>query len=128
MNLRALVLLPVIALAGCSTIGNVTGFNPTVSPKAALVAVNTFDALEAAATAYNQLPLCAPASSIACHSATAKAAIRPAVLTGRTARNQVEAALTESGGAAIPILSMNTLQSAIATLQSLYSQYSIASK
>lgn len=125
MNLKVLLLVPALALAGCASFGNFTGINPTVSPQAADVAVNTFDALEAAATAYNQLPLCAAGASIACHTAGAKAAIKPAILTGRTARNELEAALKASGGAAIPVLSWNNLQSAITTLQSLYANYNI---
>lgn len=125
MNLKVLLLVPVLALAGCASFGNITGINPTVSGKAAYVGVNTFDALEAAATAYNQLPLCAAGASIACHTAAAKAAIKPAILTGRTARKEVEAALNSSGGGAIPVLSWNNLQSAITTLQSLYANYNI---
>lgn len=125
MKLAALLLIPAIALGGCSTISTLTG--ASVKPQAALVAANSFDALETVATGYLQLPLCTTTPIAACRNQTAAAKIGPAVRSGRTARNQIEALLQANAGAAIPVASLNTLQAAIAALQSIYTQYNIQS-
>lgn len=125
MKLSALLLIPAIALGGCSTLGTLTG--ASVKPQAALVAANSFDALETVATGYLQLPPCTTTQIAACRNQTAAAKIAPAVRSGRTARNQIEGLLQANAGAAVPVASINTLQAAIATLQSIYAQYNIQS-
>lgn len=122
-----LIALALPALAGCgatSMLSSLTG--ASVKPQAALVAANSFDALETAGTGYMQLPLCAAASSPACRTQAAAAQIVPAVRVGRKARDQIEGLLAANGGAAVPVASLNSLNAAIATLQSVYAQYSIA--
>jgi hypothetical protein len=124
--LPAILLAGALALSGCAEVGSVIGVNPTVPGKTVLIAANSFDALETVGTAYLTLPLCGSAgASAACHTAAAKAAIVPAIKTGRTARNQLEALLQANNGGNIPVASYNTLEAAIATLQSLYTQYNI---
>lgn len=112
-----------LSLAGCTTIGTITG--SSVSPQSASVAVNSFDALETVATAYLQLPACGSSAAVICRNAAAAAKIVPAVRSARTARDQIVAALNASGGAAIPIVSYNTLAAAVTTLQSVYAQYNV---
>jgi hypothetical protein len=127
MKLKMPVILfaSAIALGGCSTISTLTG--ASVKPQSALVAANSFDALETIATGYLELPPCTTTQLAACRNQTAAAKIGPAVRSGRTARNQIEALLQANAGAAIPVASLNTLQAAIATLQSIYTQYNIQS-
>jgi hypothetical protein len=127
MKLSAFLFVGALALGGCSTISTLTG--ASVSPQSALVAANSFDALETAATSYLQLPACATPSptGVVCRNAAAAKAIGPAVRSGRTARNQIEALLAANSGAAIPVATLATLQAAIASLQSIYTQYNIQS-
>ena len=125
MKAYHLVLVAGLALGGCSTISTLTG--SSVSPQAAVVAANSFDALETAATAYLQLPPCTTTQLAACRNARAAKAIGPAVRSGRVARNQVEALLVANQGGRIPVATMSTLQAAISTLQSIYTQYNIQS-
>lgn len=117
-----LVVVGALVLAGCQTVATTS---PTMSPQTAVVAVNTFDALEVAATGYLQLPACSATVTIACRQATAVRTIVPAIRLGRTARNVIEAALISAGGGAIPLVSYNTLNGVITTLQSVYTQYGI---
>jgi uncharacterized protein YceK len=125
MKLPALLIVGAFALSGCGSISSLISVNPTVSPQSALVAANSFDALEVVATGYLQLPLCTTPQIAACRNATAAAKIGPAVRSGRTARNQIEALLQANSGAAINVASLKTLQAAIATLQTVYTQYNI---
>lgn len=125
MRLHTLLLVGALALGGCATYNNLTGAK--VSPQSALVAANSFDALETVATGYLQLPPCTTTQWAACRNATAAKRIGPAVRAGRVARNQVEALLAANNGNAIPVVTMDTLQSAITTLQSIYTQYNIQS-
>lgn len=128
LKLPVILFASALALSGCGAgtfLTNLTG--ATVSPQSALVAANSFDALETAATAYLQLPACATPSptGVVCRNAAAAKAIGPAVRAGRTPRNQIEALLAANNGAAIPVATLATLQAAIASLQSIYAQYSI---
>jgi hypothetical protein len=116
-------------LAACANGQNVIGqiSNTSVPPSVALVAANSFDALEAVATAYLQLPPCGGAV-VVCRQPAAVANIVPAVRSGRVARNQIESLLSANSGAPIPIASYNTLTAAISTLQAVDAQFNIASK
>jgi hypothetical protein len=130
MKVKAIgVMLAYSLLAACSNAQNVIGTigNTSVPPNVALVAANSFDALEAAATAYLQLPPCGGAV-VVCRNQLAVANIVSAVRSGRVARNQIESLLNVNSGAPIPIASYNTLTAAISTLQAVYAQFNIASK
>lgn len=124
---RLIPLLLAFALAGCATLQQdwaiVTG--ATVSPAAVIVAGNAFDAIEATAT--NYLTFCKVNRTIAgCGSyVAARAAILPAVRSGRVARNNLENFLTANPGQLGPSGLYNALVSAINTLQGVATQYSI---
>lgn len=121
---RILIVVGLAAtLGGCTTLSQIEG--TSISPQAASAAVSSFNTLETIATGYLQLPLCGSGAPVTCRTAAATKAIIPAFRTGRTARNQVLAALNSSTGAAIPVLSYNTLTATIATLQSAYAQYNM---
>jgi hypothetical protein len=112
-----------LSLGGCTALTNIAG--TTVSPQTAIVAANSFDALEAVATGYLQLPKCVATGPVVCRSTAAVAAIIPAVRSGRVARNQIEALLSANSGAAIPVANYNTLQAVITSLQGIYAQYNV---
>lgn len=113
----------VAGLAGCAKIE--AALTTTVSPQAALVAANSFDAMEAVATGYLQLPTCGKTAVVTCKTTAAVNTIVPAVRSGRAARDQIEALLKASSGAAIPLANYNTLQAVITSLQGIYAQYNI---
>lgn len=125
--MKKLAFIGAVAL-GCVSLAGCAGLLPSASasPQSALVAANSFDALETVATGYLELPHCATSSSAACRNASAVASIVPAVRTGRTARNQIEALLQANNGGAIPLATYNTLSASIATLEAVYAQYSIS--
>lgn len=125
MKLHAYLLIGALALGGCSTISTLTG--ASVSGQSALVAANSFDALETVATGYLELPPCTTTQLAACRNTAAAHALGPAIRSGRTARNQIEALLVANNGGAIPVATLSTLQAAIKTLQSVYAQYNIQS-
>jgi len=116
-----------LSLGACSNMQTLYGevTSTSISPQAALAAANAFDALEVTATAYLSLPPCGGAI-VTCRNATAVKNIVPAVRSGRTARNAIEALLQSNSGAAIPIANYNTLEAAIQTLQSTYTQFGVA--
>ena len=115
-----------LALAGCSTIqaaiGVVTG--TTVTPGAAVIAANAFDAVEATGTVYLQLPTCPTATPI-CKSQSAVNAIVPAIRTGRTARNALEGAVMAANGSPVSATLLSALQAQTSTLQAIYANYKI---
>jgi pyrimidine deaminase RibD-like protein len=120
-----------LALSGCSTVTTLYGelSATTIPPQTALVAANSFDVIETTATAYLSLPACGSVgATIACRNAAAVAKIVPSIRAGRVARNGVEALLRANSGAAIPVATYNTLQSAVATLQGVYAAYNISAK
>lgn len=127
MRMKLLLAMPLaLALGSCAAYnGFTTLLGTTVSPQVALVAANSFDALETAATGYLQLPKCGTGATLACKTAAAQAAIVPAVKTGRVARDQVESALAAANGGPIPVADYNTLNAAIATLQAVDANYNI---
>lgn len=116
-----LALVGVLALPGCAALTQVAGL--TVSPQAAAVAVNAFDALEAAGTVYISLKTCGPAAPVPCKTVDAARKVVAAVQSGRIARNEVEALLAASAGGPIPVASYQTLQGAIVALQSASTVY-----
>ena len=129
--MRKLAILGALALAtalsGCNTLSVISG--AAISPQSADVAINSFDVLEASATAYLSLPTCgAPSATVVCKNLTAAAKIIPAVKSGRVARDQILALLNANSGAAIPVATYNTLEAVITTLQGVNSAYNIQTK
>ena len=131
MFVVAVVLSPLLmaqsAPSGCQTLENTYNIATSASVPAqyAVAAANSFDAIEAVATGYLQLPPCG-GSVVTCRNAAVVAKIIPAVRSGRVARNVIEGLLSASGGAAIPVASYNTLEASIATLQGIYAQYNVS--
>ena len=115
------------ALSGCAALdGGAILVSSTVNPNYAYAAVQTFDVAETTADGYLRLPACvAGAISHVCRDRGAVAKIVPLVRTGRTARNAVKAALRASNGGPIPVVSYNTLQAVVGTLQSVYANYGV---
>ena len=125
--LIAALLAPVAGCAQLQTDWNVLT-SASVSPTSVIVAANSFDALESAATTYLKLPACGGTSATpVCRTAGAVAQIVPAIRAGRTARNALEALLKSNGNAAIPVATYNTLKGAVSALQTIFAQYKIAS-
>ena len=117
-----------LGLTGCANIDNAynTLTGASVSPQSALVAANSFDALETVATGYLQLPACGSGAPVTCRNAAAVSKIVPAIRSGRAARNAIEALLSANNGGAITVASYNTLSAAVTTLEAVYSSYSIS--
>ena len=113
--MKKLLMIPlVVALAGC----NPFGLNPNlVTPTQADIAINAFDGLEATGTNYLELPVC---GSAPCRSQKVSVSIAAAVRSGRTARDQIDADL--KANIAVPITLVQTLQTVVATLQTLNAQ------
>ena len=129
--MRKLAILGALALAtalsGCNTLSVISG--AAISPQSADVAINSFDVLEASATAYLSLPTCgAPGATVVCKNLTAAAKIIPAVKSGRVARDQILSLLNANSGAAIPVATYNSLEAVITTLQGVNSAYNIQTK
>jgi hypothetical protein len=118
-----------LALSGCQSITQAwdVATSTSVPAQYALAAANSFDAIEAVATGYLQLPPCG-GTVVVCRNSAAAAKIIPAVRSGRAARNSIEGLLNANSGAAIPVASYNTLEASISTLQSIYTQYNVSSK
>ena len=122
------IVLLAFSLAGCASLTKaydiVTGV--TVSPAAVLVIGNTFDAIEA--TARNYLAFCkVNRASAACVGyVPARKKIIPAVLSGRTARNNLEAFMIANPGALGPSGLYNAVVAAVNTLQSVAQTYNIS--
>lgn len=116
-----------LALSGCAELQNAwnAATGATVSPSIVIVAVNSFDALEATATNYLRLPKCNSTNGPICRSSAATAQIIPAVRAGRIARNNLEAFLNSHPGALAPQGLYDALSSAVNTLQAVIAQYNI---
>lgn len=97
----------------------------SVPATSVVVSVNTFDALEATATNYLQLPLCKSGGPSVCRTTTATNAVIPAVRAGRVARNNLEQFLAANPGKLGPSGLYNALSSAVSTLQGVLAQYNI---
>ena len=125
--MKKLLLIGLLALGGCSTLQNigtiVTG--ASVTPSQVYIAANAFDAVEATATTYLNLPACGGTAKL-CRTAAAVKAIVPAVRSGRAARNQLEAAVNANGGTApVPASLYSVLVGSTNTLQTIIAEYNI---
>lgn len=118
-----------MSLAGCATVDKAwnAATGATVPATSVIVAVNTFDALEATATNYLRLAKCVNGGSVVCRNPTATAAIIPAVRSGRVARTNLEAFLAANPGQLGPSGLYNALQASVSTLQSVLAQYNVKS-
>lgn len=127
MRKLALSLLLALSLGACANLQNtwntLTSAQVTVTTVA--VAGNTFDALEATATAYLRLPRCNGTNGPACRDPKATAKIIPAVRAGRVARNNLEQFFVDHPGQLGPQGLYDALQASISTLQSVIATYNI---
>lgn len=124
----ALILCAAAALGGCAQLTTAYDLatGSVVSSTDVIVAANVFDGLEATATNYLRLKPCTGANGPVCRFPQATAPIVAAVRSGRTARNNLEAAIKASPNGAITLVdTYSALKTAIAQLQSIYSTYAI---
>jgi hypothetical protein len=118
------LLLAGLLLGGCSTLSNLeTIASGSVSANQVYVAANAFDAIEATATNYLQLPPC-PTAAPVCRTSSIVAVIVPQVRNGRVARNQLEAYVNANPGQAVPVSNYNVLITTVNTLQGALAAYS----
>lgn len=111
---RLLVLALVLGLGGCTQLQTLyTSATTSVTPTQAITAANAFDAIESTATAW--LVYCKGTPTGSTCTSTNRQSVIKAVRTGRSARNQIETAL--SSGASIASVVYNTLVAAVTTLQ-----------
>ena len=120
--MKRFLLLSFIGLVGLGLASCDNPFNPTVaSASNAVLAVNAFGVVEATATQYLTLPLCPGA--VVCRTKALSISIAQSVRTGIAARNAIMADLNSNISA--PITTIDTLNAAVAALQSLNSQGAI---
>jgi len=74
-----------------------------VTPQAVVVAINSFDAIEATATSYLLLPRCGT-GPILCREAAITAKVVPLIRAGRADRNQLKAGLRANPGQNISLV------------------------
>lgn len=128
--MKKLVLAAVLAfsLGGCATLqrGYDAFTGVTISPTAVIVAGNAYDALELSAA--NYLNFCkVNRAVIACTGyVQARKAIIPAILSGRTARNNMEAFLKTHPGQLGPRGLYDALSTSVSTIQSIVDRYNMA--
>lgn len=138
-TLLAGALLASIFLVGCA--GGVQPGATTVPAQTAYLALNAFNTVKGGATAYDSLPRCGPGVSAACNQlATVKAidaAVRTATVPVRKLQAMADAACGLPLGAGVaPSSALNcvpvsvsaydAVETAITTLQGVYSAYGIA--
>lgn len=127
---KLLVLSLLLVLGGCAALSKVeNAFNTlsgaTVSPAAVVVAVNSFDALEATATNYLRLKKCSPATGPVCRDPAATKVLIPAVRNARKARNDLESFLADHPGQLGTQGLYDALQLSINTIQGIIVTYHI---
>ena len=127
MKKFALLFALLLPLGACSTIDNVFSIvtGATVTPQQAYIAANAFDTIEATATQYLKLPACGATASKLCRTASGVNAIVSAIRIGRTARNNLEAAVTTSNGQPVSSSLYAALTAQTSTLQQIVATYNI---
>lgn len=127
MKKFALLFTLLLPLGACSTIDSIVGIvtGATVTPQQAYIAANAFDTIEATATQYLQLPACGSTASKLCRASAGVNAIVPAIRIGRTARNNLEAAVTASNGQPVSASLYSALTAQTSTLQQIVATYNI---
>lgn len=126
------ILIPLVlalSLGACANLQNAwnVATSAQVTYQTVAIAANTFDALEATATAYLRLPKCG-GTVVVCRDPTATKKIIPAVRAGRVARNNLEQFFVDHPGQLGPQGLYDALQASINTLQGVISQYNIQGK
>jgi len=128
MMKKILVIVLALSVGGCAFLQKVeTGIqtvtSASVSPKDALIAINSFDAIEATATNYNSLRRCTGSNGPICRDPAARVPIRKFVLAGRVARNDVKQYIRTHPGQDISIKSYQDLIDATNGLNLIIAQY-----
>lgn len=121
-------LLLCFALAGCASFGRVQNAfsvltETQISPTAAVVAANTFNALEATATNYLRLKRCTGANGPICRDPAITTKIVPAVRSGRAARDALIKFVRQHPGQLGASGLYDALVASTSTLQAVYAQY-----
>lgn len=120
-----------IGIGGCSGftsfIDNAYGIatGASVTPNQAYIAANAFDTIEATATQYLQLPACGSTASKLCRTPAGVTAVVQAIRIGRTARNNLEAAVTAANGQPVSSSLYSALMAQTTTLQQIIATYQI---
>lgn len=122
-----LFVVAALALGGCANLTNAwnTLTSSQVTASQVAVAGNTFDGLEAIATGYLRLTKCNGANGPICRDPTATKQIISAIRGGRVARNNLEQFFKDHPGQLGPQGLYDALQTAISTLQGIFSQYHV---
>jgi hypothetical protein len=97
----------------------------SISPEAVVIAVNSFDALEATATNYLRLKRCNGDNGPICRDPAATEKLVPAIRSGRVARNDLEQFLKDHPGELGPSGLYDPLQTSINAIQNIIAQYNI---
>lgn len=122
-----------VGLAGCASFGRVQNAfsvltETQISPTAAVVAANTFNATEATATNYLRLKRCTPVTGPICRDKAITAKIIPAVRSGRAARDDLLKFVRQHPGQLGASGLYDALVASTNTLQAVYAQYGIGGK
>ncbi len=120
-----------VSLGGCAAVQKLENSfavlsSASVSPQAVVVAVNSFDAVQATATNYLRLPKCTGTNGPICRDPAISVKVIQAVKAGRTARNNLEAFMTAHPGQLGDAGLYDALQASLSTLESIVSQYGAA--
>lgn len=121
--MKKILILALLGLSGCAALtSTISPGAANVSGQIAIVAANTYDAIEATAT--NYIRYCTPTPKpVGCNVVAIQKYV-PAVRSGRYARNAVEQFVKANpAGTAVPIALYNGLTTATSTLQSIEAQY-----
>ena len=97
----------------------------TVSPQAVVIAVNSFNVLEATATNYLRLRRCSPTTTQVCRNPEATRAIIPAVRAGRVARDNLIRFVREHPGQLGAGGLIDALETVSGTITAIYDRYGV---
>jgi hypothetical protein len=105
-----LILALAASLGGCASLQKLEGAFQTVTgnvvtPQAVFIAINAFDAVEATAKNYINLPRCGTGPTV-CRDPAITASVIKYVRAGRTDRNQLKAALRANPSANVSLLAI----------------------
>lgn len=116
-----------LALGGCSTLQNDWSLLTSASVPATSVIVtgNSYDALEGVATAYLNFCKANRSLSVCSNYVSVRKALLPAVRSARVARTNLENFLIQNPTQLGPSGLYSALETAISTLQSVITQYSV---
>lgn len=112
--MKKILILATLFLGGCSTMSTLQhAMGTSVSPTEAIIAANTYDAIEATATGF--LTFCAKVPSDSRCGAGNRRAIIKYVRSGRAARNQMESYIQNN--TSVPSAIYNTVKAAVDNLK-----------